>query len=184
MEPLQRGMGSPRLGCNSGTMSESVYIAANGTFRLCKVDTPSMEICEVAFFSQLSLCANVMHPSTLIVETFADMLTLISTDLAQCVRSSPACIVMMYRYATQCLNSVLAGDQEQSCAAQVDDRSQMRALSFRACGSITDARLRLDDSLSSPDTDDTVVEGIIDQIFHGSMSSLAQRIELVRAQHE
>lgn len=68
-------------------------------YRLEVFDRPRY-LCEVALF------AKSFHQSELRTGTFADALTLTGADLAGCMRASPKCIGVMYRYAQALLACV------------------------------------------------------------------------------
>lgn len=61
---------------------------------------------DTRYLCEIALVAKAFHTSELRTQTFADVLTLTGVDLARCIRGSPRCIGVVYRYANQLLTSV------------------------------------------------------------------------------
>eukprot|EP00428_Durinskia_dybowskii_P058739 CAMPEP_0170328892 /NCGR_PEP_ID=MMETSP0116_2-20130129/65361_1 /TAXON_ID=400756 /ORGANISM="Durinskia baltica, Strain CSIRO CS-38" /LENGTH=138 /DNA_ID=CAMNT_0010582025 /DNA_START=208 /DNA_END=620 /DNA_ORIENTATION=- len=110
------------------------------TAELCLKDPVSawpLVLCEISLYCQ------VLHVAELKTRTFADALTLTGAELASCVRMSPKCIGLVYRYAHEFLS---ACSEEPSHKVDYVPLTQVHLI----CQSLTARASNEEAELSSP----------------------------------
>uniref|UniRef100_A0A7S2JXJ8 Ion transport domain-containing protein n=1 Tax=Zooxanthella nutricula TaxID=1333877 RepID=A0A7S2JXJ8_9DINO len=117
-----------------GTLSENMYVTLQGKFALKTpieehasfdrngedLGNPSIDdqntwiirrLCDVHWLSEASMYTKVMYKSDLKTESFADALALSGFEFADCMRKTPKCIGLVYRYARALLDYMASSDE-------------------------------------------------------------------------